>query len=75
MHDGEEVVVHRKSATPAGEGVLGVIPGSMADNAYIVAGKGSAASLESASHGAGRVMSRKQAKQTFTWEEAEAVLA
>ena len=75
VHDGEEVIVHRKGATPAGEGVLGVIPGSMADNAYVVRGKGSEESLHSASHGAGRVMSRAQAKKTFTWEQAHAVLA
>jgi RNA-splicing ligase RtcB len=42
--DGKEVIVHRKGATPAGEGVLGVIPGSMADPAYVVRGKGCAAS-------------------------------
>ena len=53
-----EVVVHRKGATPAGRGVLGVIPGSMADPAFVVRGRGSAESLNSASHGAGRRMSR-----------------
>ncbi|HEV7222822.1 MAG TPA: RtcB family protein [Pirellulales bacterium] len=67
MHGGKEVVVHRKGATPAGEGALGVIPGSMADPAFVVRGKGCAESLNSASHGAGRKMSRKQAKQKFTW--------
>jgi len=67
QHGGREVVVHRKGATPAAVGVLGIIPGSMATPAYVVRGKGSAASLESASHGAGRVMSRKQASRTFTW--------
>lgn len=65
IHGGREVIVHRKGATPAGQGVLGVIPGSMATPAYVVSGKGNAASLDSASHGAGRVMSRKQAKSTF----------
>lgn len=64
-HGGREVIVHRKGATPAGEGVLGVIPGSMATPAFVVRGKGNAASLDSASHGAGRVMSRKQANSTF----------
>lgn len=64
-HDGREVVVHRKGATPAGPGVLGVIPGSMATPAYVVRGKGNAAALHSASHGAGRVMSRKQANSLF----------
>ena len=58
---GNEVVVHRKGATPAGKGVLGVIPGSMTAPGFIVRGKGSVLSLNSASHGAGRVMSRKRA--------------
>lgn len=62
-----EVVVHRKGATPAGAGVLGVIPGSMATPGYVVRGKGKPESLNSASHGAGRLMSRSQAKQSFTW--------
>lgn len=66
-HDGKEVVVHRKGATPAGDGVLGVIPGSMADPAFIVRGKGNAASLKSAAHGAGRRMSRTKAKEKFSW--------
>lgn len=64
-HGGREVIVHRKGATPAGAGVLGVIPGSMASPAYVVRGKGNDASLHSASHGAGRVMSRKKANSTF----------
>jgi len=67
MHGGREVIVHRKGATPAGRGVLGVIPGSMADPAFVVRGKGCAASLNSASHGAGRRMSRTQARQKFNW--------
>ena len=61
-HDGEAVVVHRKGATPAGEGVLGIIPGSMASSTYVVRGKGNRDSLNSAAHGAGRVMSRTQAQ-------------
>lgn len=65
VHNGREVIVHRKGATPAGPGVLGVIPGSMADPAYIVRGKGNAESLHSASHGAGRCMSRTQALSKF----------
>ena len=68
-HGGEEVVVHRKGATPAGRGGLGVIPGSMATPGYVVRGRGEAASLESASHGAGRVMSRRQATHTFRWND------
>lgn len=68
-HFGKEVVVHRKGATPAGEGVLGIIPGSMASPAFVVLGKGSPASLNSASHGAGRVMSRTAAKKQFHWPD------
>ncbi|MGF1634251.1 MAG: RtcB family protein [Phycisphaerae bacterium] len=66
-HDGREVIVHRKGATPAGAGVLGVIPGSMATPGYVVRGKGEPASLESCSHGAGRAMSRTAAKDRFNW--------
>ncbi len=62
-----DLVVHRKGATPAGAGVLGVIPGSMATPGFVVAGKGSAPSLRSASHGAGRVMSRTKARESFRW--------
>jgi len=74
-HGGTEVVVHRKGATPAGEGVLGVIPGSMADPAFVVRGKGNAASLESASHGAGRRMSRRQAKSKYNFKAVRNDLA
>jgi tRNA-splicing ligase RtcB len=70
-----EVVVHRKGATPAGAGVLGVIPGSMATPGYVVRGKGKAESLNSASHGAGRVMSRTKAMQSFTWSGVKKQLA
>ena len=73
-HGGEEVIVHRKGATPAGEGVLGVIPGSMATPGFVVRGKGSAASLESASHGAGRVMSRTAAREKFRWNHFKSML-
>ena len=69
-----EVVVHRKGATPAGAGVLGIIPGSMASPGFLVRGRGHAASLNSASHGAGRVMSRTKALQTFEWEKVNRVL-
>jgi tRNA-splicing ligase RtcB len=61
LPDGKSVIVHRKGATPAGAGVLGVIPGSMGDAGYVVRGRGVSDSLESASHGAGRLMSRKAA--------------
>jgi tRNA-splicing ligase RtcB len=64
-HDGEELVVHRKGATPAGEGVLGVIPGSMTAPTYVVAGRGEPESLHSSAHGAGRRMSRRKAKLQY----------
>lgn len=64
--DGKDVVVHRKGATPAGEGVFGIIPGSMADPGYVVRGKGNEDALYSASHGAGRKMSRRKAKNSIT---------
>ena len=64
-----EVIVHRKGATPAGIGVLGIIPGSMASPGFVVRGKGNAESLNSASHGAGRAMSRTRAAQTFKWKD------
>lgn len=66
LEDGTEVIVHRKGATPAGKNVLGIIPGSMTAPGFIVRGKGSAASLNSASHGAGRTMSRSAAKNVIT---------
>ena len=75
IHAGREVIVHRKGATPAGPGVLGVIPGSMADPAFVIRGKGNPQSLHSASHGAGRRMSRKQAKQTYRWNAVKQDLA
>ncbi|MFN8371742.1 MAG: RtcB family protein [Anaerolineae bacterium] len=68
------VYVHRKGATPAGQGVLGVIPGSMGDAGYLVRGKGVAESLNSAAHGAGRQMSRTQAKQKITRTERDRYL-
>lgn len=74
VHGGREVVVHRKGATPAGEGVLGIIPGSMASPGFVVRGKGNPDSLNSASHGAGRVMSRKAANESLSWEKANRVL-
>jgi tRNA-splicing ligase RtcB len=63
---GNEIIVHRKGATPAGKGVLGIIPGSMASPGFIVRGNGEASSINSASHGAGRVMSRTKAKETLS---------
>ncbi len=73
-HSGQKVIVHRKGATPAGEGAIGIIPGSMGTSGYLVRGKGKPESLNSASHGAGRKMSRKKAKETFTWHEAKKFL-
>ena len=69
-----EVIVHRKGATPAGVGVLGIIPGSMGTPGYVVRGKGVPASLNSAAHGAGRRMSRTKAKERFTWDVAQRFL-
>lgn len=74
LHDGKEMIVHRKGATPAGKNVLGVIPGSMATPGFVVRGKGSAASLESASHGAGRRMSRTAAREQFRWNHVKPLL-
>ncbi|MEW6511149.1 MAG: RtcB family protein [Bacteroidota bacterium] len=74
IHRGREVIVHRKGATPAGEGVLGIIPGSMAAPGFIVKGRGNPLSLNSTSHGAGRRMSRKAAAKSFTWKETKEYL-
>ncbi|HTE28010.1 RtcB family protein [Flavitalea sp.] len=64
--NGEELIVHRKGATPAGKCVLGIIPGSMTAPGFLVRGKGNEASLNSASHGAGRRMSRTMANNSIT---------
>ena len=76
MVNGElrSLIVHRKGATPAGAGVLGIIPGSMASPGYVVRGKGNAESLNSAAHGAGRVMSRTQANKSLSWKNANQIL-
>ena len=66
LPDGRTVIVHRKGATPAGKGVMGVIPGSMGDAGYMVRGRGVSESLESASHGAGRLMSRTAALNSIS---------
>ncbi len=68
-HFGEQLVVTRKGAIRAGRGEMGIIPGSMGTKSYIVRGLGNPDSFESASHGAGRRMSRNQAKRTFSLEE------
>lgn len=72
--NGEEVIVHRKGATPAGKGVMGIIPGSMTAPGFLVRGKGISAAINSASHGAGRQMSRSKAIKSITKEEMRAVL-
>ena len=64
-HFGKKMYVHRKGATPANKGELGIIPGTMGDTCFIVVGKGNADSLMSVSHGAGRAMSRTEAKNKF----------
>jgi tRNA-splicing ligase RtcB len=74
LADGRTVIVHRKGATPAGVGVLGMIPGSMGDAGYLVRGRGLAESLTSASHGAGRLMSRKAALNSISKSTRDAYL-
>ena len=71
---GEEVMVHRKGATPAGKGILGIIPGSMTAPGFLVRGRGEEAAINSASHGAGRLMSRTKAVQSITKADMKAVL-
>jgi tRNA-splicing ligase RtcB len=65
-HGGERLMVHRKGATSADDGQLGIIPGSMGAPSYIVRGKGNEAALKSCSHGAGRQMGRNAAKKAIT---------
>lgn len=73
-HDGQNVIVHRKGATPADKNTVGIIPGSMATPGFVVRGLGQPDSLNSASHGAGRRMSRKQAKKNYQWKDAKKIL-
>lgn len=68
-HFGKDVIIHRKGATRARKGELGMIPGSQGTPSYIVKGKGNKDAFESCSHGAGRVMSRNQAKKKLSVEE------
>ena len=75
MHNGKEVIVHRKGATPADKNVLGIIPGSMTAPGFIVKGLGEETSVNSASHGAGRKMSRTSALKTVTHTQLNEVLA
>ena len=72
--NGKEVIVHRKGATPAGKGVLGIIPGSMTAPGFIVRGKGETLSINSASHGAGRKMSRTAAMKNVTHADMKGLL-
>jgi tRNA-splicing ligase RtcB len=71
-HFGEQVLVTRKGAIRAGRGDLGIIPGSMGTRSYVVRGLGNAQSFESASHGAGRRMSRGEARRRFSVKDLEA---
>lgn len=73
--NGNEMMVHRKGATPAQKGMLGIIPGSMSAPAFLVSGTGNSSSLNSASHGAGRAMSRQEAKRNFTPSALNKLLA
>jgi tRNA-splicing ligase RtcB len=75
VHFGEQVLVTRKGAIRAGRGELGIIPGSMGTRSYIVCGLGNAASFQSASHGAGRRMSRGEAKRRFNVKDLAAQTA
>jgi tRNA-splicing ligase RtcB len=71
VHFGQKVLVTRKGAIRAGKGELGIIPGSMGTGSYIVRGLGNREAFESAPHGAGRRMSRGEAKRRFTKEDLE----
>lgn len=72
--DGTEIIVHRKGSTPAHEGELGIIPGTMTDPGFIVSGKGYAPALNSAAHGAGRQLSRTKAKASLTKKTMQQIL-
>ena len=68
-HFGKNVWIHRKGATQARKGQIGIIPGSQGTKSYIVKGKGNPESFKSCSHGAGRVMGRKQAQRELNLQE------
>jgi len=68
-HFGKDVWVHRKGATLARKGTIGIIPGSQGTKSYIVEGKGNKESFDSCSHGAGRLMSRSKARKTLNLDE------
>jgi tRNA-splicing ligase RtcB len=67
-HFGQNVVIHRKGATPAFKGELGIIPGSQGTHSYIVSGLGNKESFKSCSHGAGRMMGRAEAKRKLDFD-------
>ncbi|RZM29716.1 MAG: RtcB family protein [Pedobacter sp.] len=73
-YQGQEVIVHRKGATPAAKGVMGIIPGSMTAPGFLVRGKGEESAINSAAHGAGRQMSRSKAIKSISKEEMRKVL-
>ncbi|WP_210463567.1 RtcB family protein [Rufibacter roseolus] len=75
LPDGRKVIIHRKGATPAHAGELGIIPGSMTTAGYLVSGKGCADALYSSSHGAGRRLSRGRAKESFTMSAMKKAIA
>ena len=75
LADGSEAIIHRKGATPAHKGELGIIPGSMTEAAYLVSGRGEPDALFSAAHGAGRAMSRQKAKDNTTVSAMKQMLA
>ncbi len=74
LGNGEEVILHRKGATPAKQGDLAIIPGTMATPAHVVRGKGHEEALYSAAHGAGRLMSRGQAKENILEKDLQLLL-
>jgi len=74
LFDGDEYIVHRKGATPAAKGLVGIIPADMMNAGYIISGKGNVEALNSASHGAGRRLSRKKAKESLTKSEMNKIL-
>ena len=73
-HFGQNVMIHRKGATLASKKTIGIIPGSQGAKSYIVRGKGNSDSFNSCSHGAGRTMSRKKAKEELSLEKEVASL-
>jgi tRNA-splicing ligase RtcB len=75
QHFGEDVLVTRKGAVSARAGELGIIPGSMGERSFIVRGRGNEESFHSCSHGAGRRMSRTEARRRFTLEDHRAATA